>query len=178
MMSVFIAEQLKLGGCCILYGMAITLVYDLLRIARRVITHSSFFVSIEDFLYWIAVAIGIFLLLYYTNDGNLRWVAILVVFFGMLLYKKIFGNNLVIFMSTKINQILHLVVRVIAIPLKLVKRAFMRVFKRTKLLAGAIKSGLTGNIKKGIMVLCKRQNNLDKSEKKGKKDESQKVPQG
>lgn len=178
MMSVYIAEQLKLGGWCILYGMAITFVYDMLRIIRRVIIHSSFFVSLEDFFYWIAVAIGIFLLLYYTNDGNLRWVAVLVVFFGMLLYKKIFGNKLVIFMSTKINQILHLVVRVMTVPLKLVKQASSRVFRQIKTNAGAVKCGLTGNIKKVIMVLCKRRRGVGKLKKKGKKDESQKVPEG
>lgn len=178
MISEYIAQQLRLGECCILYGMLITLIYDLIRIIRRVIPHSFFWISLEDLFYWIAVAIGIFLLLYYTNDGNLRWVAVLVVFGGMLLYKKIFGNKLVIFMSTKIKQILHLVVKVLSVPLKVVKQAYLSTSGNAKRALRAVKCGLTGNIKKVIMVLCKRRRGVGKLKKKGKKDESQKVPEG
>lgn len=175
-MSAYIIEQLRFGMWCFGYGMGITLFYDFLRIVRRVVRHSSLVISIEDFLYWVGVAIGIFLLLYYTNDGNLRWIAVLVVFFGMLLYKKIFGNKLVIFMSTIMSRTLHIVVKVLAVPQKLVKRAFLAGFRYVKQVFLKAKNGLTGNIKKGNIVLCKHLHVQKNSKKKGNSHEPQEIP--
>ena len=175
-MSTFIIEQFWFGVYCILFGIFITLLYDLLLIARAVIPHSSFWVSVEDFLFWIGAAFGIFMLLYRMNYGELRWAAVLLLFLGMLLYKKIFGNILVTFMSTIIKRTLHLVVRVLRVPLKLVKRLFFQGFRRIKKCAGAQKNKLTGNIKKVNMILCKHRRVPKKTGKKGKKDESQKIP--
>ena len=69
------------------------------------------------------------MLLYHMNNGTLRWFAIFGLLVGMLFYKKIFGDFLVIFMSTILGRILHLVVGVAAPPLKLVKSAFFKGFR-------------------------------------------------
>ena len=175
-MSAYIIEQLRFGSSCLLFGVIITMLYDILLIVSAVLRHSNFWVSMEDFLFWIAAAFGIFLLLYRMNYGKVRWVAVFLLFLGMLLYKKIVGNHLVIFMSTIIRQILHLVVRVLSIPLKIVKTAFYKVFCKVKKAVGEQKNKLTGNIKKVNMILCKHRRVTKKAEKKGKKNESQKIP--
>lgn len=175
-MSAFIIEQFWFGIYCLLFGIFITLLYDMLLIIRAVIPHSAFWVSVEDFCFWIGAAFGIFRLLYQMNYGKLRWAAVFLLFLGMLLYKKIFGNNLVIFMSTILKRTLHLVVHVLGIPLKLVKGLFLKGFQRAKVCFDRQKNKLTGNIKKVNMILCKHRRVTKKARKKGKKNESQKIP--
>ena len=75
----------------VLLGIAVTFVYDCLRVWRRVIPHHIFWISIEDMLYWIFVACSIFYLLYYENNGAFRWFAILGAGAGMLLFQKTAG---------------------------------------------------------------------------------------
>ena len=67
----------------LLLGVYITFVYDWLRIFRRVMCHSSFFVFIEDMGFWAYCAQKVFLLMYHESDGTLRWFAVLGAFAGM-----------------------------------------------------------------------------------------------
>lgn len=76
-------------------GIFITFVYDLFRILRRVISHNSFFVSLEDLVFWIFCAISVFLMMQRQSNGNLRWFAVLGAMTGMLAYKKTVSGILV-----------------------------------------------------------------------------------
>ena len=69
-------------------GIVITFVYDWFIILRRLIKHTDFLVSVEDMLFWIACAIGIFYMLYEENNGVLRWFAVAGATLGMVVYKK------------------------------------------------------------------------------------------
>jgi spore cortex biosynthesis protein YabQ len=69
-------------------GILIALVYDGFLILRRLLPHNSFFVSLEDLLFWAGCAIGVFLVLYKENNGILRWFAVAGAGLGMFLYKK------------------------------------------------------------------------------------------
>lgn len=154
-MSLEIMNESVFWLCCFLTGIAITIVYDLLRIARRVVKHLYMVIALEDIVFWMFVAVVLFLLLYHMNNGTLRWFAVFGLFAGMLFYKKIFGDFLVIFMSTILERILHLVVGVAAPPLKLVKSAFFKGFRYFEGMASGAKNKLTGNIKGVKIVLCK-----------------------
>ena len=158
MMSAEIVNESVFWFYCFVTGVMITCVYDVFRVARRVIRHSYLFVALEDILFWIFVSVALFLLLYHMNNGTLRWFAVLGLFAGMYFYKKIFGDKLVIFMSTILGRILHLVVRVVMPPLKLVKATFSKGFQLLKGAAVRSKNKLTGNIKEVKIVLCKHKN--------------------
>lgn len=169
-MSADVVNESVFWLCCFMTGIAITVVYDLLRILRRVIKHPYPMVALEDVLFWIFVSVILFLLLYHMNNGSLRWFAVFGLFVGMLFYKKIFGDTLVIFMSTIIERILHLVVRVLAPPLKLVKRVFFKGLSAVRRMFACVKNKLTGDIKRVKIVLCKHKNR-----KKRDSDESGKA---
>ena len=47
-----------------LLGILITFVYDGFIIMRRLIRHNLFLISVEDLIFWIACAIGVFYMLY------------------------------------------------------------------------------------------------------------------
>lgn len=156
-MSAEIVKESVFWLYCFMAGVAITIVYDVFRIFRRVIKHPYFLVALEDILFWIFVSISLFLLLYHLNNGTVRWFAVFGLFLGMVFYKKIFGDFLVNFMSTILGRILHLVVVVSSRPLKLVKSAFLKGFRGVKAKGVAVKKKLTGNIKEFKIVLCKHQ---------------------
>lgn len=62
------------------------LLYEALRIFRRVIRHSAAAVAAEDLLYWLTCAVLIFRMTYLENSGTIRGFAIAAVMLGMVLY--------------------------------------------------------------------------------------------
>ena len=113
----------------LLLGAYITFVYDWLRIFRRVIPHSSFFVSLEDFWFWLYCAMQVFLLLYHESNGTLRWFGVLGAGVGMFLYKKCFSTFLVKYVSLVLRKFVEVlwkvfggIFRFLCRPLKILYR--------------------------------------------------------
>ncbi len=73
----------------------ILIIYDLLRIFRRVVPHGVCAVALEDVLYWAGTALLIFQLLYRENDGAVRGYALFAVAVGMLFYHQTVSGWLV-----------------------------------------------------------------------------------
>ena len=82
-MSPFIAREGAFWLDCVLLGIAMALVYDCLRVFRRVVPHAGFWISLEDLLYWAFVSFRFFGLLYSENNGSLRWFSVAGAFLGM-----------------------------------------------------------------------------------------------
>lgn len=146
----------------ILTGFIITFVYDFFLIARRLIRHNLFFVSLEDFLFWIACAITVFYMLYEENNGILRWFAVFGAALGMLFYKGIIGKHFVNLISTVIEKELHLIHRFFSFlfrPLRWIfgkiGRFFGFLFKKQKRLVKYAKNRLTAYLKMLKITLCK-----------------------
>jgi len=95
MMSQVIVNELRVAAVALLSGAFITVVYDILRIFRRLISHGNFLIGIEDFLFWMWTAGWIFSVLYRENDGNLRMYTLLSMAVGMILYHKTLSGPLV-----------------------------------------------------------------------------------
>jgi len=66
--------------------------YDSIRILRRLIPHSNFWVSTEDLLFWMICAREGFRIMYELDTGGLRWFAILGGVVGVYLYKKLISK--------------------------------------------------------------------------------------
>ena len=90
--SAGIYEELALLGCFFLVGVFLAASYDVLRILRGMIPHSAFFINLEDLLYWIYVAVVVFVQLYDKNDGQLRGYVFGSLLAGMLIYAASFGR--------------------------------------------------------------------------------------
>lgn len=76
-------------------GVKLTLMYDVIRMFRFLISHNGFFVSLEDFFFWMYAAVLIFELQLGQSDGILRGFAVLGMLLGMFLYSKLIGERLV-----------------------------------------------------------------------------------
>ena len=88
-------KELQFFGLAVLRGILLLVIYDLLRIFRRIVPHGVLAVSVEDIFYWISTALLIFQLLYQENDGALRGYALVAVALGMLLYHRTVSDWLV-----------------------------------------------------------------------------------
>ena len=139
-MSIQIVEESRFFLYSMAIGVAISVLYDVFRIMRRVIRHNKMAVAIEDIIFWMITLFTIFLLLYDMSFGVLRWFSIAGVAIGMKIYKKILGEHLVEFMSTVLNWILDVVIHLI---LAVLKPFFW------------LKNKLTSKIKLVMITLCK-----------------------
>ncbi|MDE7207886.1 MAG: spore cortex biosynthesis protein YabQ, partial [Lachnospiraceae bacterium] len=85
-MSKNIIVDLDLWLVSIASGVCMAFAYDFLRLFRRLVRHRRFVVDIEDLLYWTLCFFASFTILYYANNGVIRFVAVLGAALGMLLY--------------------------------------------------------------------------------------------
>ncbi|RHQ16055.1 sporulation protein [Clostridium sp. AM48-13] len=70
------------------YGIALMMMYDGLRIFRWLVRHSSFWTGMEDAAYWLFASFATFRLLFGQNDGVLRGYAVAGVLGGMVFYDR------------------------------------------------------------------------------------------
>lgn len=139
MMSRVILGEIRVVGIAFLSGAVITIVYDVLRIFRRVISHGNLWIGVEDFLFWIFTALWSFSVLYRENDGSLRMYTVLAMGAGMIVYHMTISEPLV----NILGKILKKILQVIFFPLKKLK--FYIIFSGKKL-----KKKLSGIIMKLI----------------------------
>lgn len=134
MMSRVILGELRIAGVALLCGAVITVVYDLLRIFRRVISHGNFWIGVEDFIFWIWTAFWVFSVLYRENDGNLRMYTIAAMVLGMLLYHKTVSEPFVEFTGRVLKKALS----VLLYPLRMLKISILFSGKKLKKLMQGI----------------------------------------
>lgn len=91
-MNQAIAGDVRFFFASVLLGVIAALVYDLLRVFRRVWKQSLFFVSFQDFVFWFLLGLSGFLLIYRYNDGVLRFFVLLGIGTGALLYYETLGR--------------------------------------------------------------------------------------
>lgn len=145
-----------------LMGIIITFLYDGFLILRRLIRHSNLLISLEDMLFWIACAIGVFYMLYEENNGILRWFAVFGATLGMIAYKKSVSPLVVRSVSMLIERIFHIlfcILRFLLRPVRFLYRKavrFLAVFSRKgKKVGKCAKNKLTGKLKLLKITLCR-----------------------
>lgn len=131
-MSNGIWEELAVFLKSMAGGMIILVVYDILRIFRRVVKHGVLAVAAEDLLYWIACSIFLFRMLYRANDGIIRWFCLFGIALGMVIYNFSISRYFVKGVSWLLNRFLDGIIRVLSI----VFRPFVWVFRKIKKMMG------------------------------------------
>lgn len=103
-------------------GIVLLLVYDQIRIFRRLVSHGIVWVGIEDVLFWIAGAVAFFIMLYRENSGYIRGFSIGGVATGMLLYHFFLSRWVVSVSVRSLRKILFVVSRPAVWTFRLVRR--------------------------------------------------------
>lgn len=84
-MILGIEKELSVFLQAVLAGNLVYLVYSAIRVFRRIIRHNLFFVSVEDFIFWIGAGLYLFIKIDETSNGNIRWYFVLGVIAGGLI---------------------------------------------------------------------------------------------
>ncbi len=109
-------------------GVFITILYDVLRIFRKLVSHSVLALAMEDFIYWILCGICIFLMLYKENNGSIRWFAVAGVAGGMLLY----NGTISTFATEGIAKVLKFILQILGKVFWVLLMPFRKVFEYVK----------------------------------------------
>ncbi len=145
-----------------LLGVVITFAYDGFLILRRLIKHGMLLVSLEDMIFWIACAIGVFYMLYEENNGILRWFAVFGATLGMIVYKASVSPLVVKGISLVIGRACRMIFRLLRFllgPVRFLGRKTGRFFafsgRKGKKVGKCVKNKLTGKLKLLKITLCK-----------------------
>lgn len=126
-MSAGVLGELQFFGLAVLRGVLILVLYDVLRILRRIVPHGVVAVALEDLLYWIGTAFLVFQLLYRENDGAVRGYALFAVALGMFLYHQTVSGWLVHYLSAVLGRIVGILLK----PFMFIGRKIVQVSRMT-----------------------------------------------
>lgn len=135
-MSESIIKEVEFLGYSFLTGVLILILYDILRIFRRVFIHSAGAIGVEDFMYWMLVTFFIFSMLFRENNGAIRWFSVVGIFLGMVLYNvtiSLFFVKYVSLFFIKIRKLIEKILQFILKPLKKRKKGLKRRVKTLKI---------------------------------------------
>ncbi|MGN0364821.1 MAG: spore cortex biosynthesis protein YabQ [Suilimivivens sp.] len=146
-----------------LMGIVISLTYDGFLVLRKLIRHNLLMISLEDMIFWIACAIGVFYMLYEENNGVLRWFAVFGATLGMIVYKKTVSTMVVYIVSLVIGRTFQILSGIICFLFKPARFIWKKVHcilcissKKGKKAGKHIKNKLTCKFKLLKITLCKR----------------------
>lgn len=167
-MSQNIINEVVFFAHSFLLGIAITFVYDGFVVLRRVIRHNLLMISLEDMIFWIACAIGVFYMLCEENNGILRWFAVFGATLGMLAYKESVSDILVRTASTLIRYLFRAVSRIAGFlfrPICFFGRKIYHIIrklaKKSRKAKKYVKNKLTRSLKLLKITLCKQKQGDD-----------------
>lgn len=118
-MSSLILWEAQYLLSCFVMGIILILIYDIVRIIRIVLPHPIILTGMEDLLYWLMVALAVFVMLYRGNDGIIRWYAVAAEITGMVLYNYSFSRFLV-----------PVIGRLLRMPIEFVGKVLKRIQKK------------------------------------------------
>lgn len=127
-MNDAITVELQFFLISILWGVIILLVYDILRIIRRLIPHNGIILALEDILFWVLASLFIFAMIYKVNNGTIRGFSVMGMGIGMTLYHFIFSELLVKW----VTKALHLLLRPVRCLINRIKRILLFVMSKMK----------------------------------------------
>lgn len=91
-MILGIEKELSVFLQAVLAGNLVYLSYLAIRIFRRILKHNLFWISVEDAIFWIAAGFYLFLKIYQTSNGTIRWYFVLGVLVGGILTHHIISK--------------------------------------------------------------------------------------
>ena len=156
--------------CSVLTGILTMLLYDILRISRRIVKVGTSVVTIEDILFFVVAALMLFYVAYLKNSGEIRWQGFIGGALGAGIYFAVIRNRVVDAGTTLVRWVMRAfvgAVRICLFPVKIIFKALRkpiavvawytsRGFRRAKRLARQAKiiSGIRA--KSAFMMLRKK----------------------
>lgn len=80
-----IGTEMEIFVHAVLTGIFAASVYLSLRVIRRLVSHALWVLNLEDAVYWIFTSLYLFVQIYHTSDGVIRWPFVLGVVVGVVI---------------------------------------------------------------------------------------------
>ena len=148
-MNEAITVELQFFLISILWGVIILLVYDILRILRRLIPHNGIILALEDILFWVLTSLFIFAMIYTMNNGTIRGFSVMGMGIGMTLYHFIFSELFVKWMTKAfllllrpICILMNRITRVLRFMMSKIKKTFSKLYFQLKKTEKSVKIAL------------------------------------
>lgn len=99
-----IREEMVVFLVAVVSGAVVRLTYQCIRCFRRIVAHRLAAIGAEDMIFWMGSAVYMFVQIYHTSDGSIRWYFVLGVALGTIfmtvflrgvqnLSEKIYGSK-------------------------------------------------------------------------------------
>ena len=95
-------------------------VFDVFRIKRKFIKTSDIFVYMEDIIYWLIISVELFVLMYYSNESEVRSYVLFGIFIGVVIYGFIFSKYVFFYLM----KVMGVLCKMIKFPINVIKRFF------------------------------------------------------
>lgn len=149
-MILSISAQAELFLLTIVLGGIMGLIYDGLRLFRRMLPHRKWWVQAEDGMYWLLLAPAVFWVLLKENSGELRFFIFLGLGGGLLLYFLVLSP-----LVMKVGEgILTLAAKLLRLLFDIIMTPFRLLFYVIGRPVGKI-GGFCGKKGKKCLQLCK-----------------------
>lgn len=110
-------------------GIVIGILFDFFRISRRVVKTGDLMTYIEDLIFWILTGSIVLYSIFVFNNGEIRLFMFLAIIIGIISYMLLFSSY-VIKINVKIinifKKILLKIFAILALPLKFIKKTFLK----------------------------------------------------
>ena len=80
-----IEEEMMIFLAAVFSGAIVRLTYRCISCFRQIVKHRRYAVEAEDLVFWTGAAIYLFVQIYHTSDGSIRWYFVLGVVIGTIL---------------------------------------------------------------------------------------------
>lgn len=129
-----------------LYGGLIAgLIYDIYRVIRRFFKPKKLVTTIEDFIFWVSIALIFFYILNKSNWTELRGYIFLGFFTGGFIYFKILSKILFLFLIKLFNGlslILKRIMEVVTLPFKYINKILSPKIKKIRRIGRIFKENI------------------------------------
>ena len=95
-MNEIVSSQALVFITAIEIGIVMGMIFDLIRVVRKIVKHPNFLVQIEDLFYWIACGLIGFYMLYVNNYAAIRPFVFIGIILGAIFY---FATFSIVFMK-------------------------------------------------------------------------------
>jgi spore cortex biosynthesis protein YabQ len=136
---VSVVNQAYIFLCSIGAGFVVGFAFDVFRVIKSMLRISRLIIWLNDILFWAVTSTIIFVLIFLTNDGELRWYTFLGVILGAIFYYLLFSRLImnISFAAIKtIKKMLLLIIRIILFPIVylvgIIKKPFLVFIKMIK----------------------------------------------
>lgn len=116
-------------------GMCAGVVYDVIRVLRRVVPHGSIAIQLEDMIYWLLFTLCAMMVLLWEDNGTFRIFSALAPVLGLAFYFAAFSRFCVVpilFTARALKTLWMAILRIFCLPLKLFVRLIEFPLKKIK----------------------------------------------